>query len=95
MKLIVIEGDNWKEYDPVVKDDEDGELKLMSGSIPDNIFEEWTGNGAKTIYGEVIPCCEIDEESTKTMFVMPTANDGCLPIFLCANCISKMGKRLK
>lgn len=95
MKLIVAEGDNWKEYDPVVKYDDHEELKVVSGSVPDDIFSWWTGSGASTIDGEVIPCCEIDGESTKTMFVMPEADDGCLPVFICANCVSKMKKLLE
>jgi len=95
MKLIVVEGDDWKQHNPVVKYDEHDKLKLVSGSVPRNILSCWTIGGASTINGEVIPCCEIDGESTKTMFVMPEADDDCLPIFICANCVSKMKKFLR
>lgn len=92
MKLIVVKSDVWTEYNPVVKYDEHGELKVVSGSVPSGGIFWWTSNGASTIDEEVIPCCEIDGESTKTMFVMPEANDDCLPVFICANCASKMEK---
>ena len=94
MKLVVVKGDDWKEYDPVVKSDERNELKVVSGTIPSNILSGLDHNGLSTIDGELIPCCEIDGESTKTMFVMPEADDDCIPVFICANCVSKMKKLL-